>query len=102
MTSFCSFRGVPDLPCPEGSSPGNHGQSFAQIAESGGNLSAVRTQVSITVDSLCNNLFGCVLGPATVSAQTTAVFDYDGGVVRLIRVDQFICPLKAPHVSAFS
>lgn len=86
-------NGVPDLPCPEGSAPGNNGQSFAQIVGGGGgNLFAVRAQATANVNGICGRLFGFVFGPNSVSARTTAVYDCNTRRASLIRVDQFICP----------
>jgi len=92
--------GLPDLPCPSGNS-GNNGQSlvFVQDPYSGGGGGGgsgdpfgVRAQATVDVNTICGSLLGGLLSPFSVSARTTAIYDCTTNEVRLIRVEQFICP----------
>lgn len=89
--------GLPDLPCPTGN-PANNGQSLLNLQQTfaggGGGTTpfGVRAQASVNVNSVCGNLFGLILGPQSVSAESTAIYECNVNDPRLIRVDQFICP----------
>lgn len=83
---------VLDLPCPPTSAANNNGQSYTTISQAGGSTPlAVRAQASIQVPSVIQAIAGVPLGPFTVSAEGTAMYQCDVQDPRLIRVDQFIC-----------
>lgn len=82
---------IPDLPCPRSSAPDNNGQSYVGIA-GGSNGYAVRAQATAEVKSLICRICGISLGPFSVTAKSTAVYDCAEQRPRLIRIDRFICP----------
>lgn len=84
---------IPDLPCPETSaSPqgGGNGQSYAGANGGAGDDYAVRAQATLEVPSVCDQLFGCRLGPFTVSADTVAMYDCMKRCPLILRVDEFL------------
>jgi len=82
---------IPDLPCPPSSAPNNNGQSYVGVAGAARSY-AVRAQATAAVNSLFCQLCGVTFGPFSVSAKSTAVYDYAIRRPRLIRIDEFICP----------
>jgi hypothetical protein len=53
---------------------------------------AVRARAEIQVNWMCQNLFGCLLPPTTITAEVTAVMDCEKRCTQLICVDRFECP----------
>jgi len=53
---------------------------------------AVHAVASQSVDALCDNLFGSVLGPFRVTVEVTAVYDCNTGSPKIIHVDRVMCP----------
>ena len=86
-------RGILDLPCPLTSAATNNGQSYLVLTGggAGGQAFAVRAQAEFQVPSLVQQLFGSLLGPYSVRAQSTAYFDCSEQDAFLIRVDEFLC-----------
>ncbi|MEX0794179.1 MAG: pilus assembly protein TadG-related protein [Pirellulaceae bacterium] len=84
--------GILDLPCPPTSAANNNGQSYGTISQTGGSTPfAVRAQANIRVPSVMQAIAGVPLGPFSVSAEGTAMYQCNVQDPRLIRVDQFLC-----------
>ncbi len=81
--------GIPDIPCPPGSSANNNGQALGSVSAgscTGGGTGrpfAVRAEASYPVPSICCNLFGLPVGPFYVTAKADALYD---------------CPTKRPRL----
>jgi len=82
--------GIPNLPCPPSGNGGPHNHQSYAYSVPGGYM--VRAQKTLPIAPICTSLFGFGMGPTTVTARTTAVWDGDNNQSKLIRVDQFICP----------
>lgn len=71
---------------------GNDDQSYVLLSASGGgDPFAVRARKSITVPSVCMNLFGLTGTGFDVQAETYAFYDCDTRRPSLIRIADFIC-----------
>ncbi len=84
--------GIPDLPCPPGSAPGNNGQSYVLLQGGSGRRFAVRAQAVVRVPSLFTAIGGDHCGPYCISARATAVYDCEDRRPSLVRVDRYLCP----------
>jgi hypothetical protein len=82
---------IPDLPAPATSSPGNNGQSYVLVNAGPQNKFAVRAQTMMSVRSFGSVFLGDIANYC-VQAKATAVYDCLTRRVRLVRVDEFICP----------
>jgi hypothetical protein len=82
---------IPDLPCPPTSAAGNNGQSYVLIGAPGQRKFAVRVQAIAQVPVMGLPFLGTI-NPACVQAKATAEYDCLTRRVRLVRVDEFICP----------
>jgi hypothetical protein len=83
---------IPNLPCPATSSNDNNGQSFALISGVANRKFGVRAQAMAPVQPLGGLPFLGRLTEQCVQAKTTAVYDCATRRVRLIRIDEFVCP----------
>ena len=82
---------IPDLPCPPTSARKNNGQSWVLVAASGPGKFGVRAQAMVEVPML-NCVFLGNLGPSCIQAKATAEYDCLTRRVRLVRIDEFVCP----------
>ena len=90
--------GIPDIPCPAGSSANNNGQALGSVSAGtclgtgggggGGRAFAVRAQASYPVPSICCNLFGLPVGPFYVTATADALYDCPTKRPRLYHLEQ--------------
>ena len=84
---------VPDLPCPPTSAPNNNGQSYVLLNATGSGKFGVRAQAIIPVEPLNLGFLGPIVQlKYCVQAKATAEYDCTTGRVKLVRIDEFICP----------
>jgi hypothetical protein len=83
---------VPDLPCPHTSAPNNNGQSYVLINAVGQGKFGVRAQAIVPLQPLGGFPFVGSIAKYCVQAKATAEYDCLTRRVRLVRIDQFICP----------
>ena len=88
--------GIPDLPCPPGSAAKNDGQSYGLTPGAADRDFAVRAQKTIEVPGLICRFCSLPIGPFSVSACSTAMYDCNDQRPRLVRVEEFICPGPEP------
>jgi hypothetical protein len=82
---------IPNLPPPPSSGNNNNGQSYALTRGGGPGKFGVRAQRIFQIPTLGNIFLGNV-GNSCVQAKTTAEYDCTTRRVRLVRIDEFICP----------
>jgi hypothetical protein len=84
---------VPDLPCPVTSAPNNNGQSYVLLNATGSGKFGVRAQAIIPVVPLNLGFLGPIVQlKYCVQAKATAEYDCTTGRIKLVRIDEFICP----------
>lgn len=83
---------VPDLPTPPTSAPNNNGQSYVLLSGGGSGKFGVRAQAIVPINPLGGHPFVGSVANFCVQAKATAIFDCATGRVRLVRIDEFICP----------
>jgi hypothetical protein len=82
---------IPDLPYPQASAANNNGQSYALVAAGPPAKFGVRAQAKLHVRSFGSIFLGCICDYC-VQAKATAEYDCVTRRVRLVRIDEFICP----------
>ncbi len=82
---------IPNLPVPPASGNNNNGQSYALISGGGPGKFGVRAQRMVNIPTLGTIFLGNV-GSSCVQAKATAEYDCLTRRVRLVRIDEFICP----------
>ena len=85
--------GTPDLPCPPTAGNNNNGQSYVLVNAIGAGKFGVRAQAIIPVVPLNLGFLGPLVQlDYCVQAKATAEYDCATGRIKLVRIDEFICP----------
>jgi hypothetical protein len=82
---------IPDLPGPPTSSANNNGQSYVLLSAGASSKFGVRAQAMVEVPTLASVFLGNI-GSSRIQAKATAEYDCLTRRVRLVRIDEFVCP----------
>lgn len=82
---------IPNLPVPPASENNNNGQSYALLSTGGPGKFGVRAQAMVEVPTLASVFLGNI-GSSRIQAKATAQYDCLTRRVRLVRIDELICP----------